>query len=235
MRRSQVKLLLAVGCLSLFLAGIAAAQETTEPPANAQTAGQTNGGGGSANAGVAHILHETTEESAHSAGKWGDKLGLSKGVSFGISVALNFLGIIVFFWLITKSALPQMFRERTAAIQKGIRDAQAASADASRRLTEIEARLGKLDAEVATIRQAAEREASAEEERVRQAAEHDQQRIIAGAEAEIEAMTRNAQRELKGYAASLAIDLAARGIRVDESTDQQLVRGFVGQLGKGGQ
>jgi len=48
-------------------------------------------------------------------------------------------------------------------------------------------------------------------------------------------MTRNAQRELKGYAASLAVDLAGRQIRVDDATDHVLVREFVGRLGKDGQ
>ncbi len=54
------------------------------------------------------------------------------------------------------------------------------------------------------------------------------------AETEITAIARNARRELKGYAASLAVDLAARRIRVDEPTDHALVREFVDQLGKDG-
>jgi F-type H+-transporting ATPase subunit b len=133
-----------------------------------------------------------------------------------------------------KSRLPQAFRERTAAIQKGIKEAQAASAEAGRRLSDIESRLSKLDAEVAEIRSSAEREAAAEEERIRQAAEEDKQKVVQAAEAEIAAIARNARRELKGFAASLAVDLAAREIRVDEPTDQALVRDFVGQLGKDG-
>ena len=47
-------------------------------------------------------------------------------------------------------------------------------------------------------------------------------------------IARNARRELKGYAASLAVDLAAREIRVDDRTDHALVREFVDQLGKDG-
>ena len=235
MSRSRAKALLAIGCLSFFLGAAVTAQETKEAPAtHTQSAEPANPEAGNANAGVAEILTNTTEQSAHSAEKWGERLGLSKGASFAISLALNFIGIVAFFWFILKSNLPKAFRERTAAIQKGIREAQAASADASRRLTDIESRLSKMDAEVAEIRQSAEHESAAEEERIREAAEHDKQRIIEGAQAEIEAMTRNAQRELKGYAASLAVDLAAREIRVDDSTDHGLVREFVDQLGKDG-
>jgi len=187
-----------------------------------------------ANAGVAEILAATTEQAAKTAESWGNRLGLGKSASFAISLVVNFAGIVLFCWVLLKSRLPQAFRERTAEIKKGIQQAQAASADASRRLTEIEARLSKLDSEVAEIRQTAEREEAAEETRIRQSAEHDKQKIVEGAKAEIEAMSRNARRELKGYAASLAVDLAGRRVQVDESTDHALVRDFVDQLGKDG-
>ncbi len=41
--------------------------------------------------------------------------------------------------------LPQMFRDRTNTIQKALKEAQAASAEATARLSAIEARLEKLD------------------------------------------------------------------------------------------
>ncbi|MGC2111505.1 MAG: ATP synthase F0 subunit B [Candidatus Korobacteraceae bacterium] len=160
--------------------------------------------------------------------------GIDVRVMYWISYLTNFLLVVVFFYFLFRSKLPQAFRDRTATIQKGIKEAQAASADAARRLSDIEARLGKLDTEVAEIRASAERESAAEEERIRQAAEEDKKKVVAAAEAEIEAIARNARRELKGYAASLAVDLAARRIRVDESTDHGLVREFVEQLGKDG-
>jgi F-type H+-transporting ATPase subunit b len=150
-------------------------------------------------------------------------------------LAVNFAGIVLFCWVLLKSKLPQMFRERTASIQKSIKDAEAASADASRRLSEIEARLNKIDSEVGEIRKSAEAEAAAEEQRIRESAEQDKRKIIEAAESEIQAIARNARRELKGYAASLAVDLAAKEIHVDEPTDQGLVHEFVDRLGKDGQ
>lgn len=229
--------LITLAVLFFLFAGTAFAQEASEhSAANSQSSeAASDANAGNANAGVAEILTATTEKAAHSAEGWGRRLGLGKDASFAISLAANFAGIVLFCWALLKSRLPQAFRERTATIQKGIREAQTASADASRRLSEIEVRLGKLDAEVAEIRQTAERDEAAEEERIRQAAEQDKQKIVESAETEIEAIARNARRELKGYAAALAVDLAAREIRVDESTDHALVREFVGQLGKDGE
>jgi ATP synthase F0 subunit b len=238
MSRARVGRILAIGFVAFLMVGAAGAQQSEDlsqrVQQRAESENQAVEQGGGANAGVAQILAATTEQAAHSADSWGSRFGLSKGASFGISLAVNFAGIVLFCWVLLKSRLPQAFRERTAAIQKGIRDAQEASADASRRLSDIEARLSKMDAEVDAIRHSAESDAAKEEDRIRQAAEQDKQKIIEGAEAEIQALARNARRELKGYAASLAVDLAARGIRVDEPTDQALVREFVGQLGKDG-
>ena len=67
----------------------------------------------------------------------------ARTASFAISIAFNFLGIALIVYVLVKSKVPQAFRERTAAIQKGIKEAQAASADAARRLSDIEARLAR--------------------------------------------------------------------------------------------
>ena len=151
--------------------------------------------------------------------------------AYVFSLIVNFGILIGFFWVLFKAKIPQMFRDRTAIIQKGIREAQAASADATRRLKDIEARLAKLDVEVVEIRTSAEKEAAAEEARILQAAEEDKTKVVQAAEVEIAAIARNARRELKGYAATLAVDLASRKIHVDEPTDKILVRDFVDQLG----
>ncbi len=236
MSRSRLKGLLAIAFVASLLVGAVSAQENQAArDKGTQKAAAADQSTGSANDGAGEILTNTTEKAAHASEAWGHRLGLSKDVSFGVSVAVNFAGIVLFWYLLLKSRLPHAFRERTAAIQKGIREAQAASADASRRLTGIEVRLSKLDAEVQDIRSSAEREAAAEEQRILQAAEQDKQKIIEGAEAEIEAIARNARRELKGYAASLAVDLAGHQIHVDEPTDHALVHQFVDQLGKDGQ
>jgi F-type H+-transporting ATPase subunit b len=147
---------------------------------------------------------------------------------------VNFAIIFVVIGAAMKSKLPGYFRSRNEAIQRGIVEARAASEDAKRRLADIEARLSKLDIEVAQIKSSAERESAAEEARIRSAAEADAKRILAAAEQEIEAAGRQARRDLKALAADLAVDLAARKIQIDSATDESLVRNFVAQLGKDG-
>jgi len=51
---------------------------------------------------------------------------------------------------------------------------------------------------------------------------------------EVEAAARLAQRDLKAYAAELAVSLAEKRIQVDAATDRALVESFVGQLGQNG-
>jgi len=224
--------------LAFALAGSIAAQssdeQTQKHEAEQRNAAAEQSSGGDANSGIGDILAHTTEQASHTAEKWGHKLGIGPDTSFLLSIVLNFAGVFAVFFVLLKSKLPQAFRERTAAIQKGIKDAEAASADASHRLSDIESRLTKLDSEVASIRAAAEKDAAAEEQRIKQAAEEDKQKIVAAAETEIAAIARNARRELKGYAASLAVDLAAQEIQVDDKTDQALVHQFVDRLGKDG-
>jgi F-type H+-transporting ATPase subunit b len=163
------------------------------------------------------------------------KTGLSKEAVYWIFNVINFAILAAgAVWLVRK-AMPNGFAPRTVEIQKGIEEARKASAEAAARLSEIEARLSQLDHEIGEIRSAAEGDFSAEEQRIKADAERDAKNVIAAAEQEITAAARTAQRELKTFAAGLAVDLAEKRIKVDEATDQALVRGFAAQLGKDGQ
>ena len=161
--------------------------------------------------------------------------GLSLDHAYWLCVVLNFAivaGAVVYF---SKKNLPGMFRNRTASIQKAMQQARQTSEDANRRLAEIETRLSRLDAEIAGMRATAEKEAVAEEARIKAAAEEDGRKIVESAEQEIAAAAKLARRELTTYAANLAVSLAASQIKVDPATDQALVRGFARELSpKGG-
>jgi F-type H+-transporting ATPase subunit b len=124
-----------------------------------------------------------------------------------------------------------MFRDRSAAIQKAMQEAQKASEEARRRLAEIESRLMKLDVEIGMMRDSAEKEGAVEEARIQASAEEDARKIVASAEQEIAAAAKAARRQLTAYAADLAVGLARKQIHVDPATDQALVRYFSGQLG----
>ncbi len=155
---------------------------------------------------------------------------LSLRSAYWLSIFLNFAILAVLIVLFAKSKLPAMFRTRTQDIQRGMREARKASEEANRRLGDIESRLQRLDADVAAMRSAAESEAAVEEEKIRQAAELEKKKIIEGAESEIASAAKLARRELKIYAADLAVSLAERRIQVDADTDRALVNNFVAQL-----
>jgi F-type H+-transporting ATPase subunit b len=157
--------------------------------------------------------------------------GLNLQQSYWLSVVLNFVVIAAVIIWAARKYLPGMFRDRTAAIQKAMQEAQKASEDARRRLAEIESRLMKLDVEIGMIRDEAEREGAAEAARIQAAAQEDARKIIAAAEQEIAAAAKAARRQLTAYAADLAVGLARKQIHVDAATDQALVRNFGGQLG----
>jgi F-type H+-transporting ATPase subunit b len=156
--------------------------------------------------------------------------GLNLQQSYWLSVVLNFVVIAAAILWAGRKYLPGMFRDRTAAIQKAMQEAQKASEDARRRLAEIESRLMKLDAEIGAIRDEAEKEGAAEEARIKVATEEEARKIVSAAEQEIAAAAKAARRQLTAYAGDLAVGLARKQIHVDAATDQALVRNFAAQL-----
>jgi len=163
--------------------------------------------------------------------KW---TGLDLQRAYWLSVITNFVVIAAVIVWAGRKILPGMFRDRTAAIQKAMQEAQKASEEARRRLAEIESRLMKLDVEIGMMRDTAEKEAAAEQARIKSAAEEDARKIVASAEQEIAAAAKAARRELAAHAADLAVGLAQKQIRVDAATDQALVRNFAGELNNPG-
>jgi F-type H+-transporting ATPase subunit b len=231
--------------LTLLVAG-AWAQETA--PAGGSAEPQTQQQPENPNAAIGGELSKQSEEAEHAEEheengqfkysptvKWlGKHLGMDPHRAYWVSLVINFGLLALFFWALLRGKIPAMFRSRTDSIQTAIREARAASAEATERLKAVEARLAKLDSEVAGIRAEAEKQAVAEEQRIHAAAEEDKNRVVESAKMEIDAIARNARRELKSYASTLAIDIAAKRIHVDEHSDQALVREFVDQLGKDG-
>lgn len=156
--------------------------------------------------------------------------GLSLEHAYWLCVLLNFAVIAGTLIYLSKKKLPGVFRDRTASIQQAMQEARKASEEANRRLGEIETRLSRLDSEIAGMRATAEKDAVAEEARIKTAAEEDARKIVESAEQEIAAAAKLARRELTNFAADLAVSLAARQIKVDTATDQALVRGFAQEL-----
>ena len=160
--------------------------------------------------------------------------GASTEQAFWICVLFNFAVLFSAIFWASRKTLPGAFRNRTASIQKAMQEARKASEEANHRLADIEARLSRLGTEINDMRAASEKEAMAEEARIKAAAEEDARKIVESAEQEIAAAAKAARRELTTYAADLAVSLAKKQIQVDSPTDQGLIRSFSRQLGQDG-
>jgi F-type H+-transporting ATPase subunit b len=144
--------------------------------------------------------------------------------------AVLIIAILAFLWKV----LPKMFRQRSKTLANELVEARKATEDANRRLAEVEARLLHLDGEIDAIRLQVEKDAAEDEKRMHATLEAEKQRIVASAEQEIAALQAGAQRELKKFAADLAIDQALHRIRLTAETDRALVQEFAARLSNGG-
>lgn len=114
---------------------------------------------------------------------------------------------VALYWLFTK-VLPPIFRRNADNISSAISKATAARNEAEKQLKKAEAMLANLEQEVAQFRAVAQKEATAELDRLRAMMKTDAERIGQAARAEIEAAERAARVELKQLAAKLAMDRA---------------------------
>lgn len=165
--------------------------------------------------GIARTLHVSTETAAQ----------IFEDVNSGI-----LLGTIL---IVLLKIVPKMFRNRSEKLQQDLVGARIATEEANRRLAEVEARLQRLDSEIGAIRQQVEQEAAHDEQRIHAAMESERERIVASAEQEIAAAQAAAQRDLKKFAADLAIDHAMRKMQLSADTDRALIREFGKNLNSG--
>ena len=147
-----------------------------------------------------------------------------KWINFAIVAA-------VILWAFGK-VLPSKFRANAETISSAITKATAVKAEADKLLADAEARLARLEQEVAELRAQAQKEAGADAERIREMAKSDAEKISVAAKTEIDAAERAARVELKALAAKLAVDgaesLLAR--QLTAQAQESLVSGFVKSL-----
>jgi len=157
-------------------------------------------------------------------GSAGGAAELFKWINFAIVA-----GVIL--WVFG-AKLPSVFRANAEAIGSAITKATAVKAEAEKQLADAEARLARLEQEVAELRAAAEREAAADAQRIREMAKSDAEKISVAAKAEIEAAERAARMGLKALAGKLAVDGAESLLakQLTPQTQELLVSGFVKSL-----
>lgn len=147
----------------------------------------------------------------------------------------NFLLVVGGLGYLIKKMLVPFLDERRKLIREDMDRSAKALADADQRLAAVEQKLKSMDAEMASLRQAAFRESAAERERIEQAATADAVKILATAEQEIESAVKTARQELKVYTSELALGLAEKKIRASLTpvSDERILRAFVRDLTDG--
>jgi F0F1-type ATP synthase membrane subunit b/b' len=124
------------------------------------------------------------------------------------------------------------FRKNSEEISRKIAEGTRAREAAEQQRREVRTKMAGIDAEVATMREDAQRGAAAEAERIRALAKSEVEMIERAAQAEIAAAERASRLELRTTAARLAVERAEAMLRQqltprDEST---LFRTFVAEL-----
>ena len=162
-------------------------------------------------------------------GRW---LHLDKESAARLFEYINFAilaGAILFALL---KYLPKTFRANREGIQHRLLDARTATEQAHQRLAAIEQRLGRLDEEIAAISKQAEKDSVDDEARIKASIEEERRRIVESASKDIAAAASAAQRDLKRFAAGLAVDRAAQRLVLTEDDDRGLLQEFAQSLGQ---
>lgn len=148
--------------------------------------------------------------------------------------SLNAVLLFVFVGYFLVTGLPKAFRSRRQQLDRQIVEARAATEKAEERLRTVEERLGRLDSEIAAVREQAERDSAHDEVRIKQAMEDEKKKIVASAEQEIAAAGAAAERRLRKFAAEMAIDRASSRLHLTEGDDRTLIQEFASSLGSDG-
>lgn len=148
---------------------------------------------------------------------------------------VNFIIIALLLVIPLLKILPRLIHGRRQGLRNKLESARSLTEDARSRLSLVEAKMAKLDEEIAAIRAHVEEESRQDEARIKSTIEHESRRIVAAAEQEIEAAAAHAQRGLRSFAAELAIEKATQQLVMTPETDRALIAEFVRDAGRGGQ
>ena len=130
--------------------------------------------------------------------------------------------------------LPKTFRANREDIQHRLVEARTATQQANDRMAAIEQRLARLDEEIAAIAKQAEKDSVEDEARIKASIETERERIVEAVSRDIAAASSAAQRDLKRFAAELAVDRAAQRMTLSEDDDRALVQEFSQSLAQQG-
>jgi F-type H+-transporting ATPase subunit b len=139
-----------------------------------------------------------------------------------LPVIAKAVNVIVFFgilYLLLRKRIGKFFADRYAQVRADLERAAKEKEAAMAKMNELDARLNRLDSELAEIRVQRQREVEAERERVNVEITRDIEKLRLAASREIEAAKQVALSDLREFAATKSVDLAEQMIRRELSPE----------------
>lgn len=142
-----------------------------------------------------------------------------------------FVGVMIY--LLRRLGLGASLDARREGIRRDLMRAEEERNAALAKLEEVDARLGRLDAEVEAIRAQAQQEAAEERARIEHATDADARKLREQAQREIDSAAKVARAQLRSFAAEESVRLAEEMIRreIRPEDDVRLVEDYVEELG----
>ena len=214
---------LLLGC-ALNVTAIAQDNSSTQPPITTGSPGQKMDAGES-NAEMEGYRHSSTVQTLARV----LHMPVNRAADLFEDLNSGLLILVIAYFLL--KFLPKAFQTRRSKIRHELADARSATEMANQRLQAVEARLGRLDVDIEAIRKQAAHDSEADQKRIAASLEEERARIVRSAEQEIGAAQDAAQRELKRFAADLAVERAMSRIELSADADRVLVHDFTENLG----
>ncbi len=140
-----------------------------------------------------------------------------------------FLGAMIY---ILRRPLRDALISRREGIRQEILEAQKTREESLAQLAEAEALLGRLDADLAGVRQRAREEADLDRQRQAEATERELEKLRQQAQREVDIARKIAKQELRAFLADRSVQFAAKSLdeKIGPQEDAQLIEVGVGEL-----
>ena len=137
--------------------------------------------------------------------------------------------ILVFF---ARKPFGEFFKNRTALIEKSLKEASEAKELAQKTLDEVKGRLNNTDSEIAQIIEAARKSGEKEKEAIIAEGERLKEKIIEQAKANIDFELQKAKEAIKSDAALMALELAEKQIKeqLGQKEQETLIDDYIKRL-----
>jgi F-type H+-transporting ATPase subunit b len=152
----------------------------------------------------------------------------------GFPKLVNLVIFLTILYLLLRKPTREFFRRRLASVRETLDKAAREKREATAKMSELETRLNRLDADLREIGAQSGREATAERARMESEAKRDIEKIRETATREVEAAKQVALADLRAFAATTAVDLAEQMIRreMTPADDAKLVARVGEEMGK---